>query len=201
VSYLLSSTNLSVPRWLVASTIGAAIAIAGWKSGALRSYSRNVQDTLKGAKSSTADLERAAPRYLKLQQSVPPGATLLVRLSRPFLLDFSRNRIYTIDWPGGAGLAPGMPCFAGSDALADYMLANFIRYVAYDYREEAGFRRSILQKRLLPTNPSFRQTAARLTFDFQDNLQELGRTRRKLYDDGSAFVVDLQTPSSGDPQN
>jgi len=31
------------------------------------------------------------------------------------------------------------------------------------------------------------------TFDFQDNLDTLGRTRRRIYDDGDIFVLDLAT--------
>ena len=32
----------------------------------------------------------------------------------------------------------------------------------------------------------------KLVFTFQDNLEALGKSRRRLYDDGRAFVLDLQ---------
>jgi hypothetical protein len=35
--------------------------------------------------------------------------------------------------------------------------------------------------------------------DFQDNLIELAKTRRHVYDDGSNFVLDLQQECTGVP--
>ena len=126
-----------------------------------------------------------------LQTSIPQQATVLARLEYPFFLDFHRNRIYVIDWPGGASLSPGMPSFRGRSAIATYLLGNSIQYVAYDYASEAHFARPALAYRLQPWMPYFTRTAAELTFDFQESLAQLGQSRARIYDDRQAFVLDL----------
>jgi hypothetical protein len=98
-----------------------------------------------------------------------------------------------------------MPFFEGGEAQARYLLAASVRYVAYDYRAEAGFSRLRFERRLLPAKgraacasfqappecSTFSRVAALLTFDFQKSLEELGRTRKRIYDDGSVFMLDL----------
>lgn len=128
--------------------------------------------------------------YRGLQAAVPPGAVLLARLSLPMLLDFNRNTVYVIDWPGGASPAPGLPSFKGGEALAEYLRSKSIRYVAYSYGNEANFQKERWKIRLESDN-IWVVTQARHAFDFQDNLMELGSTRRRIYDDGKHFVLDL----------
>ena len=42
----------------------------------------------------------------KLQGAAPPGAPIIARLAYPHLLDFQRNPIDIIDWPGGYYVTP-----------------------------------------------------------------------------------------------
>ena len=132
-----------------------------------------------------------ARSYRILQGAVPPGATLLERLEKPFLLDFRRNPVFVSDYPGGASLPDGMPFFRGADALARYLLQHGIRYVAYSYRTQAGFSRSLYGDRLAPTVNAWIRTQAQHAFDFQDNLETLSRSRRIIFDDGQNWVLDL----------
>ena len=130
-------------------------------------------------------------RYLAAQESVPPHETILARLDHPFLLDFQRNQIDIIDVPGHASPPPGMPSFAGPGPLADYLLKRGIRYIAYSYADEAGFSRAAMGSRLEPTELEWFRNTTQYVFDFQDNLRELGRTHRRIYDDGQIWVIDL----------
>lgn len=131
--------------------------------------------------------------YAAMQASVPAGTTLLVRLSRNYLLDFSRNQVYIADYPGGSSLPPGLPFRRGPESLASYLLDRGIRYIAYSYAEEANFTMATYGDRLtLNTNPWVR-TEAEHAFDYQDNLKTLGLSRKILYDDGKIFVLDLKT--------
>ncbi len=133
-------------------------------------------------------------RYTKMFQAIPPSETILTRLEKPFLLDFSRQRIFIVDIPGEASLPPGMPFFKGSEALADYLISKSIRYVAYSYASEAGFSQESYQWMLNPQRASiWYRNEARYTFNFQDNLKQLGETRKRIYDDGENFVLDLQS--------
>ena len=131
------------------------------------------------------------PPVRRAQQSIPEGEVVLARLIRPYFLDFTRNRIFIADYPGSASLPPGMPFFRGGDALAQYLLSKSIRYVIYAYGHEADFSREEFGHRLEKDAPVWVRTTARHTFDFQDNLSELGKTRTRIYDDGEVFVLDL----------
>ena len=131
--------------------------------------------------------------YTALQQAVPVGATILTRLEKPFLLDFKRNIILIVDYPGAQSLPPGMPFFHGGEALGAYLKDKDIRYVAYSYAKEAGFSRKTKEyaDRLALSKHPWERTEAQHTFDFQDNLMELSKTKKIIYNDKSMFVLDL----------
>jgi len=132
-----------------------------------------------------------------MQQAVAAGETLLTRLEYPFTLDFSRQTVFVADYPGGSSPPPGMPSFQGAEALAAYLTGQGVRYVAYSYRSEAGFDVGRWGHRLGEGTHPWTRAAARLAFDFQRSLDELGRTRARLYDDGDVFVIDLARTPGG----
>jgi hypothetical protein len=138
-------------------------------------------------------------RYARMQWAVPRDAVLLSRLQYPFALDFTRQTVYIADHPGGASPPPGMPVFEGSEALAAYLCSVGVNHVAYSYQSQAGFSRQVFSGRLDPQTHPWVRNQARFTFDFQASLEELGRTRHRLYDDGDVFVVDLGRTSKGEP--
>jgi hypothetical protein len=128
----------------------------------------------------------------RIQSVLPAGATILARLSDPYALDFTRHTIYVVDWPGDFSPPPGMPLREGSEKLAAYLENAGIRYVAYSYRDEAHYPRSWTEYRLGADQAQWDRTLTANTYDFQDNLKELGGTRKILYDDGDIFVIDLR---------
>lgn len=175
----------------------------GW-NGVRASYLHYIKEIQGGLTQqfSVSD-QREIAEYIKMQQSLPPDEILLTRLSKPFLLNFSRNPVFIVDLPGYASPPPGMPLFKGSEALSDYLTAESIRYVAYDYAKEPGAQRAYWQKklgseiypwvqpkRILELRPFLRRQI-QYTLDFNDNLQKLGQSRKKVYDDGKRFVIDL----------
>ena len=151
--------------------------------------------------------EQEAQRYVEMQSSIPPAALLLARLEKPFLLDFSRNQIFIVDSPGHGSLPPGMPLFKGSEALAKYLTNRGIRYVAYSYKREPGAQRAYWIKKLgseiypwvepnriiQVLRPSLR-SEIQYTLDFQENLRLLGHSRKRIFDNGEIFVLDLLQP-------
>ena len=163
-------------------------------SSLLRAISQGVKDS-----QNPHFMLRVVRRYAKMQQAIPEGATVLTRLQYPFLLDFTRNQIFIADYPGGSSPPPGMPFFRGGDRLADYLCRRPIRYVAYSYFLEAGFYDGLFRERLSPGTEPWLRLQALHTQDFQRNLAELGRTRKRVYDDGDVFVLDLSTSSNGQP--
>jgi hypothetical protein len=129
--------------------------------------------------------------YHNLQMAVPRGEKILSRLDRNFLFDFKRNEVFIIDLPGGASLPPGLPFQAGSEKLANYLLSSGIKYIAYSYGNEAGFScegsKGMLRAHVNP----WLKAETEHSLDFQDNLIELSKTRKIIYDDGNNFVLDL----------
>jgi hypothetical protein len=139
---------------------------------------------------------RLAAKYRNIQNAVPEKAVLLAHMDYPFLFDFGRNRILLEDHPGLASAAPGQPFFAGPETLANYLVSNGVEYLAYDYSSEAsapekGYLVALANDDRYP----LAQAVVRLTFDFHHNLVELGRTRQRIFDDGTAFVVNLMNRS------
>jgi hypothetical protein len=131
--------------------------------------------------------------FRAMQETVPKGERLMVRLSKNFLPDFRRNPIYIVDNPGMVSPPPGMPAFRGPEPLATYLLGDGIRYVAYSYGDGGGLSHQEISQILDPktgTN-AFILSDTKLAVDFQENLILLGHTRKKLFDDGQMFVLDL----------
>ena len=85
-----------------------------------------------------------------------------------------------------------MPLFRGSEPLARYLVSQSIRYVAYSYKQFDQSLPSLAKQRYLP---AWWRAESLQTQDFQDNLQQLGKTRTRIYDDGKNFVLDLLQPS------
>jgi hypothetical protein len=130
-------------------------------------------------------------KYSKMLDSVPEGEIVLTRLDKPFLMNFKKHTIWIADLPGGASLPPGMPSFKGEEAVADYLVSQSIRYVAYSYANEANHSRKDFEDRLSPEWPFWLQNQTLNTFEFQESLQKLGESRKRIYDDGENFVIDL----------
>ena len=145
-----------------------------------------VRSALRGARLSS-DKDKA--KYAEMQRSIPAGQTVLAKLEAPCLLDFRRNTVFIVDAPG-PGLPPGLPLFEGSEALAAYLLGKSVRYIAYSYGGEAAFR-SGLARVFSPGQPPGLRAGGEQALDFLGSLDELGRTRKRAYDDGHNFVLDL----------
>jgi len=190
----------AAPRQTEASSRGGAT-FAAWAAAAFLigffwdgsrllylDYLRNIRLSLKNVPLVSVEEK---DNYNKLQQSIPRGEIVLTRLDKAFLLDFRRNTVFVMDQPGESSLPPGMPLFNGSEAWAGYMMSKSIRYVAYSYGDEAGFPKS-LSYRLSPYFDPWDRRRAQHTFDVQDNLAELAKARRRIYEDAKNFVLDLQ---------
>lgn len=130
---------------------------------------------------------------LRMQSVVPSGERLLVMIERPFLLDYARNRITHIDLPGAASPPPHLPLAAGGEKVADYLLAEGIRYFAFvrpDRAQSDIYSRAHWQRLLTGSARGWRITAPSFLSTF-DDLDQLAQSRHRLYDDGHFVVVDL----------
>jgi hypothetical protein len=128
------------------------------------------------------------------QNSVPPGATILCRVYRSFLLDFKRNRIFVQDVGGGPSPPPGLPTQINPGALAQYYLDQEIQYLMYGPEMRKGPAGILAQ---VPTSliPKVYVRMSELALVLDANLNGIRATHRKLYDDGTNWVVDLKEPA------
>jgi hypothetical protein len=133
-------------------------------------------------------------RHRNAQASVPVGEAILSSDLYTLLYDYSRNKIFNANVPGGASPPPGMPYFQGPEAVATYLLSQGIRYVSYHYEDQAGYPVSANLWRLSPTRPYTHRALLRYKFALDRVLGELGYSRSRIYDDGALFIIDLKTP-------
>ena len=135
-----------------------------------------------------------ARAYHHLQEAVPAGDPILVMLDQPYLLDFARNPILNLDMEGLASPHPGIPCFRGSEPVADYLLAHGIRYVMFVFPEHSTYlyRRDIWLDHLFDPDEIWRVYAPYM-LDVMDNLVELSKTRAHVGDEANMVLVDVRT--------
>jgi hypothetical protein len=178
------------PRWLI--LVGLFAFLLG----------KNFQD---GSAEFKAVLTRRYPSeaYLNLYQRaqvvVPQGAVILACLAKPFLLDFRRNTVYTVDHAGGASPPPGMPVLGSDAELASYLRLQSVRYVIYSYADEASYGRAKVGNRLQlggNFNDDSLRVRAEYNIAFRDHLVALSQQGTKVFDDGRVFVLDLDARNS-----
>jgi hypothetical protein len=135
-----------------------------------------------------------AQAYHHLQNTVPAGEPILVMLDQPYFLDFARNPILNLDMPGTASPNPGIPCFRGSDAVVEYLLARGIRYVMFVIPEHSTFlyRREIWVDHLFDPDEIWRVYAPYVA-DVMNNLVDVGNSRKRLAEEDNMVVVDIRT--------
>ncbi len=172
----------------IVASLGVGLLVGnGWEQSR-STYRKAAARVRAGLSGLSLEAESDRRSYDSLQDSIPPGVPILTRLSRGDLLDFRRNPIRVADWPGGASPSPGMPCFRGPEPLARYLLNQGIRYVAYSYADQCNFPR---RDHDYTTFTLWDRVACLHAYDFQDNLAELMKTRRRAYDDGRLVMIDL----------
>lgn len=85
--------------------------------------------------STIALMNGTAPAY---QLAIPDGQSMLAFVPWPSLLDFGRNNVFVMDWPGMTG-PPGMPDLDNIKAWKEYLISIGARYVVYSYGNEVGY--------------------------------------------------------------
>lgn len=130
--------------------------------------------------------------YARIDAALPKDGVVLTTLQRPYLLQALGERTLLADWPACAGPPPGWPMNGDGEALADYLTAHSIRYLAYTYSERDNVQLAgSLRQSDLSVFGDVR--ADQLLGYVQANRQylELRESRRVIYDDGATFIIDL----------
>lgn len=128
--------------------------------------------------------------YAEAQAFVPAGAPIYAYVSTPFSFDVTRNRILNADVPGAVSPPPGQPFFAGSEAVAAYLLDLGIRYAVFeDYDTAVTWCITPRAAEICPVPMSLAWHP--YLMDLSGNLRALARSRRVLYDAHGVTLIDL----------
>jgi hypothetical protein len=153
-----------------------------------------------GLKSALLDTPIVPPgkqaEYAAMQRTIPTDQATLATVGYSFLLDFRSHNISIADYPGAASLPPGWPSRQTSEALANYLLAHHLRYLVYNYAYFAGFYQESSHVITDASRTQWIHSQAKIALGSHQQYAELARTRRRLYDDGNMYVLDLATPAT-----
>lgn len=142
------------------------------------------------------NFEKERGRYTQLQNTVPAGEVLLVQVPHPYMLDYSRNTLFVMDYPGNAGPKPGPPFNQSSEALAQYLRDNHIRYFAHAYNQwnQQKFDPYFINSCLNAAGEWGRTLATRQLL-VNEQMLELAKRYRVIFDDQQNRIIDLNVPS------
>ena len=131
------------------------------------------------------------PEY---QRAIPEGARFLALVPWPSQLDFRRNDVSVMDWPGMIG-PPGMPALDDVPGWQIYLRRAGFGYVAYSYGDEVGYGDAAMARDIAYfSQPAhFSQYQVDLLTGFRgvkhvfDKMMACGA----VFDDQAVVVIDL----------
>ena len=197
-----SRNRQSAARLGKAAAVIAAIAQLFLKTEhAIQVHTWTIDRLLSGAAAIRLHAPAGSPlwrQYNALQNRVPPGVPLLVMVDFPFMFDFSRNAIFSIDTAAAVSPPPGMPYFQGPGKIAQYLRNTGIRYLAFVRPDKAValYRRDVWEKELRGTQPLWHAQAP-IFLDIFSNFERLAVMDQPLYDDGTLVLLDLTRAQNG----
>jgi hypothetical protein len=187
------SHRMRLARWLMPAAVGLLLV---WFVYMLRwenVYREMAQDLAASAHPWRIAPPDAEQEYVALNAALPREGIVLETLDYPFLLDFTRHRIFSADFPASASLPPGWPIHGNGESLARYLQGHGIRYLAYAYGDSAFLVDA--EASAGQTNPSVTQAWRNILFLLLRGHQQyaqLAQTRQHIYDDGKIYVLDLE---------
>ncbi|QWE10871.1 hypothetical protein [Polynucleobacter sp. es-EL-1] len=163
---------------------------------------RGAQDQVMHSSSLVAEIKRAwynqnpismvdQDRYRAASKAIPQDGNVLLRVAYPFLLKISPN-VLVADYPGAASPPPGMPIGKGPEALRSYLLSHGVSYIVWDYQSQANFGKTQYGERLSPETHPWIRSEATLSFDFQENLENMRLSGKAMYESDGISIIDLR---------
>ena len=197
-------------RWRVLEVAAAVVALATAINTGTMTFTSEYAHAWLGLKASLTEYRETTAetraRYAALRQAIPAGSNDLTTVQDTFLLNFRKSNILIADWPGAASPKPGWPLWKNSEAFAQFLLTQHIRYLIYGYDEcgldpkfancQALWEQQQSQRRVDPRLTQWLRGEAAVGYDARHQYEALGRTRRHIYDDGKIFILDLTQPAS-----
>jgi hypothetical protein len=166
------------------------------------SWTHEYQMTLTCLRASLTDLhivpQTAVRSYAAMEAAIPAGPdATLATVDYPFLLNFKAHAIDIADIPGAASLPPGWPSRSDGNALAAYLLAHHVRYLALTFTPTSlsDVEHREIAEAHDPSTTRWVLSEAQIRLAGYRQYARLIQTRRHLYDDGNLLVLDLAQPA------
>jgi hypothetical protein len=137
------------------------------------------------------------PPYLKAQSLLPPGARVVSTAEQAYLWRHDRHVIHGLDCLGQASPDPGMPFFAGPEAMADYFTSLGYTHLAFTppRRSFCLYSYSHWEGHRTRGQWMWRQWAPYF-LDFMATQRKLALTRRIVFGGPTLVVLDLRERAS-----
>jgi hypothetical protein len=136
--------------------------------------------------------QAATETYRELQASMEPGARIVTAVYEPWRFDYKRNDLLILDFLGGMGPKPGWPFEKGPEALADYLVANGVRYLVWiDFGVQHEFYNKEHWQENLTLKGHYLEGEAVIQLDAEDAIEKLTALRHIVFKSHKMTVVDL----------
>ncbi len=140
-------------------------------------------------------------QYGALQEALRPHATVLENVTYAYLLDNKRETYLEASLPAMASPppAPGWPVFRDGEALGQWLTSHGVDYLIYSYGDEAMQDEKTLSKAIRdPKTTVIVRSTNVATLRAHEQYWELARIRRRVFDDGAIFALDLRQRTAGE---
>jgi hypothetical protein len=139
--------------------------------------------------------------YQAISVALPAHSVVLENVAYPYLLNQKTQTIDIADWPGAAGPPPGWPFPDHSEAVAQYLRQNHVRYLLYDYRfgQWIDINSCTVMEYIHPYSTEL-IVLFWLTLLTHNQFDHLRARYRSVYDDGTIAAVDLEQPLANPPK-
>ena len=181
----------------------AAMVVLGWAADLWNSntgldtpraaWTAHTEDFVAGLRDQPLNSAGVEAEYRAVQKALPAGAAAIESVTYPYLFDFRRNRIDEASFPGMASPppAPGWPIFGSGEELGAWLQAHGVRYLIYAYVDQALDTKNELRNAADERKPAVVRATGMALVLAHAQYDELARTRRRVYDDGSIYILDL----------
>jgi hypothetical protein len=138
--------------------------------------------------------------YAAAEDALPLHTRAIENTAYPFLFSYQGRKIFLADWPGAASPKPGWPFKPAVNSLPEYLRAQKIRYLIYDYAYARWFDMEGCIA-MTATNRNSQELIAlwHLGVVSHHQFDALHAQYRSIYDDGKIAVIDLAQPLSNAP--
>ena len=127
-----------------------------------------------------------------LQEKARKGTGILVWTEKPYMLDFSRNKLYVVDIPCSTGPSPDIPCDGDGRRLSEYLLYNGITHIMFSRQDKAYAMRSLDNK----LNPVWVKQLFRNQLTFGESLESIMKASTKVVSEGNIFLAEISLLST-----